>query len=83
MQVDTVGSRRDRGSIETMLEIDGVATVPNAQDVRKPTGEKDGAGIHVFVDRVGAVPIPHSLDRPTPGAPPNISPKPAAGDNLT
>ena len=39
--------------------------------------------VHVFVDRVSTVSIPHRLDRPTPRTSPDISSEPATGNNLS
>lgn len=42
-----------------------------------------GADVHVFVDRVGAVSVPHRLDGSTAGGPAYVPPEPTAGNDLT
>ena len=43
---------------------------------------KKGTDVQVFVDRVGAVSVPHRLDGTTAGGSAHVPPKPTAGNDL-
>lgn len=61
--------------------LDGYHTLGNSSGANKSAGEKK-EGIHVFVNGVRTVPIPHRLDRSASRACACVSSEPAAGSNL-
>lgn len=82
MQVHTMGARSDHICIVSVLKVDRMATIPwrTLQVRENPLGKRKG--IHIFVDRISAVSIPHRLDRSTSRTSSCVSSKPTTGDNL-
>lgn len=59
----------------------GYHTLEDVSGMKGSTGEK-GTNVHILIDWVSAVSIPHRLDGSTPGGSTSVSPEPATGNDF-